>query len=96
MSLCSKLSELTIKKFDGDITTRKSFWDTYELVVHNNEELSDINKFTYLRSLVGHSTKDALGLALTSANYGEVVAIYRNALEMTSSLSLSIWIPYYE
>ena len=75
MSLRSKLSEPTIKKFDGDITTRKSFWDTYESVVHNNEELSDINKFTYLRSLVGHSTKDALGLALTSANYGEAVAI---------------------
>ena len=75
MSLHSKLSELTIRKFDGDITTRKSFWDTYESVVHNNEELSDINKFTYLRSLLGHCTKNAIGLALTSANYGEAVAI---------------------
>ena len=63
-------------KFEGDITTWKSFWDIYESAVHNNEELSDINKFTYLRSLVGHSTKDAIeGLALTPANYGEAVAI---------------------
>ena len=76
MSLRPKLPELTIKKFDGDITTWKGFWDTYESAVHNNEELSDINKFTYLRSLVGHSAKDAIeGLALTSANYEEAVAI---------------------
>ena len=74
MSLRPKLPELTIKKFDGDITTWKGFWDTYESAVHNNEDLSDINKF--LRSLVGHSAKDAIeGLALTLANYEEAVAI---------------------
>ena len=95
MSLRPKLPKLTIKKFEGDITTWKSFWDIYESAVHNNEELSDINKFTYLRSLVGHSTKDAIeGLALTPANYGEVVAILQKRFGNDISISLSIWRPY--
>ena len=38
--------------------------------------LSDVDKFTYLRSLVGKSAKDAIeGLALTAANYEEAIAI---------------------
>ena len=71
-----KLPELTIKKFEGDITMWKSFWDTYKSAVHDNVALSDIDRFTYLQSLVGRSAKDAIdGLALTADNYSEAVAI---------------------
>ena len=71
-----KLPELTIKKFEGDITMWKSFWDTYKSAVHDNVALSDIDRFTYLQSLVGRSAKDTIdGLALTADNYGEAVAI---------------------
>ena len=73
-----KLPELLLSKFDGDITTWHSFWDSYESAVHNNASLSDVNKFTYLKSLVLKSVKDAIeGLALTAANYEEAVAILK-------------------
>ena len=46
--------------------------------VHNNASLSDVNKLTYLKSLVLKSVKDAIeGLALTAANYEEAVAILK-------------------
>uniref|UniRef100_A0A1X7TPL6 Uncharacterized protein n=1 Tax=Amphimedon queenslandica TaxID=400682 RepID=A0A1X7TPL6_AMPQE len=41
--------------------------------VHDNDSLSDIDKFTYLQSLVGRSVID--GLSLTADNYSEAVAI---------------------
>ena len=70
-----KLPELTLNKFEGDITTWTSFWDAYESAVHNNAALSDVDKFTYLKSLVGRSAKDAIeGLPLTVANYKEAVS----------------------
>ena len=38
--------------------------------------LSDIEKFTYLRSVVTATARDAIaGLVLSSANYGEAIAI---------------------
>ena len=68
--------KLTLNKFEGDITTWTSFWDAYESAVHNNAALSDVDKFTYLKSLVGRSAKDAIeGLPLTVANYKEAVSI---------------------
>ena len=74
--ICPKLPELTIKKFEGDITMWKSFWDTYKSAVHDNVALSDIDRFIYLQSLVGRSAKDAIdGLALTADNDSEAVAI---------------------
>ena len=55
----------------------KSFWDTYKSAVHDNESLSDIDKFTYLQSLVSRSAKDAIdGLPLTADNYSEAVTIF--------------------
>ncbi len=47
-----------------------TWWDSYQSAVHKNAELSDIDKFTYLKSLVQRS-----GLTLTSANYHEAISI---------------------
>ena len=73
-----KLPDLTLNKFDGDITNWHSLWNSYETAVHNNTSLSEINKFTYWKSLVVKSAKDSIeGLALTAANYEEAIAILK-------------------
>ena len=59
-----------------------SFWDSFESAIHGNEELSDIDKFDYLKSLLEHTAKDAIsGLTLTTisatANYQEAVEILK-------------------
>ena len=73
-----KLPKLTLRPFNGDVTTWTTFWDSYESAIHNNTDLSDIDKFNYLKSLLERAAYDAIsGLTLTSANYHEAVAILK-------------------
>ena len=74
----ARLPKLTLRSFDGDITKWPSFWDSFESAIHGNEELSDIDKFNYLKSLLEHTAKDAIsGLTITTANYQEAVEILK-------------------
>ena len=72
----TRLPELSLRGFDGDITQWISFWDTYEAAVHSNTNLSEVQKFTYLKSLVDRSAKESIsGLSLSADNYKEAIAI---------------------
>ena len=72
----AKLPKLTLRAFDGDLTSWTTFWDSYEAAVHKNPDLSEIDKFTYLKTLVEKSAREAInGLTLTAANYHEAVSI---------------------
>ena len=72
----TRLPKLQLPTFNGDITKWTSFWDAYVASIHKNVTLSDIEKFTYLRSVVTATARDAIaGLVLSSANYGEAIAI---------------------
>lgn len=52
------------------------FWDSYKSAVHSNDELSDVDKFNYLKSLLERTAYEAIaGLTLSSANYAEAVDI---------------------
>ncbi len=52
------------------------FWDSYRAAIHDNPELSNIEKFNYLRSLVSHSALDAIsGLTLTDSNHVEAIEV---------------------
>ena len=79
VSSCAvKLPKLTLKEFDGDVTTWGTFWDSFESAIHGNPKLSAIDKFNYLHSLVKGSAAEAIaGLALTSSNYEEAVALLK-------------------
>lgn len=68
-----KLPKLSPKKFNGDLTKWTTFWDTFESAVHKNPALTNIDKFSYLISLLESTAADAIaGLTLTSANYNSV------------------------
>ena len=72
----AKLPKLTLRAFDGDLTSWTTFWDSYEAAVHKNPDLSEIDKFMYLKTLVEKSAREAInGLTLTAANYHEAVSI---------------------
>ena len=73
-----KLPKLQLWEFSGDLTQRTSFWDSFQTAVHNNEQLSDIEKFNYLNSLLEHTTREAVsGFALTAANYHEAITLLK-------------------
>ena len=73
-----KLPKLTLRAFDGDLTSWPTFWDSFESVIHKSDELCDVDKFNYLQSLLEKSAYEAIaGLTLTADNYGEAVSILK-------------------
>ena len=72
----SKLPQLVLPKFRGDVTQYRTFWDSFESAVHSNAELSHIDKFNYLNSLLeGQAQRAIQGLPLTEDNYEAAVNI---------------------
>lgn len=68
-----KLPPIKIPKFDGSIKVWPIFIDSFNNTVHNNENLSDYQKFYYLHeSLTGKALAAIAGLALTGDNYGVI------------------------
>ena len=65
-----RLRKLTLRRFNGDPKNWMEFWDSFEGVVHSNQQLSDRDKFEYLRdSLEGKAKHSIAGFRLTEANY---------------------------
>ena len=74
-----KVSKLELKKFDGDITKRCTFWEFFEASIHENTNIATIDKFHYSNSLLEKTASEAVqGLSLTTANYEETIAILKS------------------
>ena len=66
----AKLPKLQIPKFSGNPCQWNSFWDSFCAGVHNREELTDVERFGYLRGLLTDTAAATIsGLTLTEANY---------------------------
>ena len=73
-----RLPKLSIRPFNGDMTTWTTFWESFESAIDSSTSLSPIDKFNYLRSLVDKSAAEAIsGLTLTADNYKEAVTILK-------------------
>ena len=72
----TRLPELNLKGFNGELTEWFTFWDAYKSAIHESTSLSDVDKFTYLRTLLTGSALEAInGITLTAANYKEAIDI---------------------
>ena len=61
-------------KFHGDVLKFQNFWDQFEAAVDKNPNLPDVQKFTYLRSVLdGVAYHTIEGFEVTSANYHQAV-----------------------
>ena len=50
--------------------------DTFEATVHNNESITNIEKFTYLKTYLDKSVLQAIeGFPLTNENYTEALIL---------------------
>ncbi|GFO17393.1 gypsy retrotransposon integrase-like protein 1 [Plakobranchus ocellatus] len=64
------LPRLQLPKFGGDILEFQEFCDQFTAVIDNREDISAVNKFSYLQSLLLGNARSCLqGLALTAVNY---------------------------
>lgn len=73
-----KLPKIALPRFGGNLLEWPTFWDSYASAIHDNRDLSDVDKFNYLRSLLERTAYDAIaGLTLSSANYAEAIGILK-------------------
>jgi hypothetical protein len=73
------LPKITLPQFTGDPLAWQGFLDQYQVSVHNNVSISDIDKFNYLKGcLKGEAGAAISGLSLSSENYKEAVSILRD------------------
>ncbi|GBM97911.1 hypothetical protein AVEN_228343-1 [Araneus ventricosus] len=73
-----KLPKVNIPKFDDEINQWLSVWCSFETAIHNNSLLHPIDKFTYLKGLLGSAALATVeGFAITE-NYEKAVDILRD------------------
>ena len=78
------LPQLTIKKFNGDLTKWVPFWDAFESAIHNKPSLTDVDRFNYLKSYLESTASDSIaGLTLTPADYAEAIATLKKRFGST-------------
>ena len=74
----TRLPHLELGKFRGEVTGWTTFWDTFKSAVHENTDISKIDKFHYLNSsLEGTASKAIQGLGLTEGNYDSAIAMLK-------------------
>jgi hypothetical protein len=82
-----RLPKLSLLKFNGEITKFRTFWDSFRSAVDNNPNLTPIDKFNYLYSLLEGSGLQAIqGLTITDENYKSAVEILHNRFGKTQQV----------
>lgn len=68
-----RLPKINIPTFDGSYKHWVTFYDTYRCLIHENESLSNVEKFQYLITLVqGPASTVVLSVPITESNYAIV------------------------
>ena len=82
---CSvKLPELEIPTFDGDRLQWAEFWNFFQVTVDQNTQLSDVEKFCYLKSKLTGEAKDAIsGILISQENYGVIKTLLEDRFNNT-------------
>ena len=74
-----RLPTFELKKFSGDPTLWPEFFESFKVAVHENPDLSEIERFTYLKGyLSAEASRCIEGLALTAANYDEALTLLKD------------------
>lgn len=70
-----KLPKVSIKRFNGDLTKQVTPRDSFDSSINS---LLNVDMFNYLNSFLKLTAAESIArLTLTSANYGEAVAILK-------------------
>lgn len=70
----ARLPKPQLRHYNGELTKWTSFWQSFEAAVDRNPDLSEVEKFNSLPSLLEGVAREAIaGLSLNEANYKEAV-----------------------
>nr|CAD2149222.1 unnamed protein product [Meloidogyne enterolobii] len=66
--------QVQLRRFDGNIENWCSFWETYRVLIHEDNSLSHVEKFNILESILDNEAKELLGgLQMTSDGYNTAI-----------------------
>lgn len=87
-----KLPELKLTKFNGDIKHFTSFIDVFDALIHNNTQLTSIEKFSHLLASLEGPPKNLVQChTLSSANYLVAYNALKNRYSNTRILATFHW-----
>lgn len=67
-----------MRTFSGRLQDWQEFWDSFHSSIYENESLSAVDKFSYLKSLLYEPARSTIaGFALTRANYAAAVQVLK-------------------
>ena len=82
-----RLPKLEVSRFNGNILSFRGFWDQFNATIHSSNDLSDIEKFTYLKSLLTNSAAELIsGLSLSDTNYVKAIDLLRDRFGNSQTL----------
>jgi len=68
--------KLTLPRFKGGLTAWTTFWDLFKSTVHENNGISKVNKFNYLKSLLEVAAARTIqGLMLSDGSYDSAISM---------------------
>ena len=86
-----KLPKLDIKKFEGDITEWTSFFEIFNVSVHQRTDMEMIQKFSYLKNLLqGEALELITGFKLESANYTQAIDLLKRTYGKKEEIKLGL------
>ena len=78
------LPKLQLPKFSGKYTQWIDFYSVFNTLIHEDNSLTDIEKFQHLRSCLSESAYQCIqSLEITSVNYLEAITILKNRFNNT-------------
>ena len=82
-----RLNKLDIPKFAGKITKFREFWDLYDVAIHSNNALTDIQKFSHLKTLLTGSAYHCVGgFNLSAENYSAAILTLKERFDKSEIL----------
>ncbi len=82
-----RLPKLTLQKLNGEITKFRGFWESFQSAVHNNPDLTEVDKFNYLYSLLeGPGLRAIQSLTITAENYKSAIDIVNERFGKTQQV----------
>ena len=73
-----KLPKIEIKKFYGDPVQWQQFFDIFNATITENRSLSEVEKFTYLRGMLGGEAERCIdGITLSGDNFKRAMSLLK-------------------
>ena len=73
-----RLPKFELPVFKGDPLSWQGFWDQFSTSIHENDEITDIDRFNYLKRYLGGQAFETIsGLSLNKENYNHAIDILR-------------------